>query len=242
MSGRGFDVGILVGRPTLSKTVYEYLIIPRRDDVDTYTTTLPPDVMSEMYTVNTRGVVKLLKHMYLVEFRWRAFPTVAGGVLYKATVTSARRVEVDLQDPAGSLRQVDQDVEYHAFKEPPVIDEKFIASLSRSSGAGIGSPKRFHATAVVTQVRGEGSQGGAVPLTLNIAEAFLWMQENPGRLRGVAFLKGYKYAVLVADTITSEELVEDILNRQVMSLRAYDNAYNRASSIAIGTSQAEEPE
>ena len=222
----GIETGILAGRLTFSKANYEYLIIPKRDDVDAFVTTPPPEILSEAYVVNTRAMIKLLKHLYHVEFRWRIYYTEENNVLFKGFITSHKKIELNHDNPIDSLKEIEPNIEYFPFEEPPIINEDFLISLARSTGAGVGLPKRFHSIAIATHV----DNGNKTPILLNLAEAFLWMQENPGKLRGIALLKSYKYAILFAEPITKQELMEDVLDRLNLSVQTFKNTYMRSTS------------
>lgn len=222
----GIETGILTGRLPITKANYEYVIIPKRDDVDTYTTSLPAEIMSDTYVVNTRAIVRMLKYIYHVEFRWRLYHTPQGS-MYKGFIINHRKIELNHDNPAESLREIEPNIEYFPFEEPPIINEDFLISLARSTGAGVGLPKRFHAIAIATHVDDNGNK---TPVLLNLAEAFLWMQENPGKLKGVALLRSYKYAILFAEPITKQELMEDVLDRLNLSVQTFKNMYWRATS------------
>lgn len=234
MPRTGVESGILTGRLTINKANFEYLIIPKRDDVDAFVTSPPDEIMADMYVINTKGMVKLLRHLYHVDFKWKLYFTPQGN-MYKGFITSFRRIKIDHGNIVESLKQIEPSVEYYPFEKPPLINEAFLISLARSTGAGVGLPKRFHSIAIATHVvDGEKRE----PVILNLAEAFLWMQENPGKLKGIALLRSYKYAIILADDITKDELMDDILDRQNLSIQAFNNLYNRAA--VPGASEEEE--
>lgn len=221
--------GILVGRMVLSRSGYEYLVIAPEDDVDAYTTTPPAGVLSDMITINRKGIAKFLPALYRVRFRFRIQPTPSG-TIYKAVVTGYEKVPVTPATAEQDLKKVDEETEYHEFEEPPEINEEFLATLSKSSG-GSAFPKRFYSTMIVTELEQDGQKQ---PVILNMVEAFLWLQDNPGKLKGVALMKRYKLAVLVADSVTRDELVDDIVERVSLSVQAFHNMYNRVPAVTGG--------
>jgi len=222
--------GILVVRPELGKSLVEYIVIPDREDIDAAMTTPPQQVLADAYTVNTSGVAKFLRRFYLVEAEWFAVPGPSG-VLHKARVRSVSAV---IEPSVEGLHELDDSVEYHEFSEPPEIDETFIIELSRVTGAGSTLPKRVLATSVVLDVEDVG------PVLVNLMEAWLWMEENPSRLRGIAVLPRYRYAVVFADKVSKEEFMEDVVKRVARSVRAFSTVYRRASIALLNEGEGEE--
>ena len=222
---------------SFSKAIYEYIVIPKdREDIDVLETSLTPEMMNERYIINTRGAIEFLKYLYKVEYQWKR--TVSpNGPIDRAYLTGAyEAVPVDIDNPEESLKKVDESVSYHRFEEPPLIDSDFLTNLSRTVGTGANLPKRFLATQLATVVEEDGKK---VPLVINIVEAYLWMQENPAKLRGIAILPHYKLAVIVADPMTKEELKSEILGRLNASLATFRNDYMRAGIVASGEEEEE---
>jgi len=223
------DVGILVGRVALSKYAFEYVIIPKRDDIDVFVSTPSNEILREMYVVNTLAVNKILRYPYFVEFRWKMYYTYANQVIYKAFISSHRRIEFELDNPLDAFKQIDPDAEYMVFEEPPVIDQNFLMSLSRSTGASITAmPKRFYSIGVATKVVDE---KGESPIYMNLAECFLWLQGNVSKIRGVVLLPSFKYAILVVDPIDKEELKSEILNRINTSVSLFRSVLTTLSEV-----------
>lgn len=225
------DLGLLVGKLSMSKSIYEYVVIPNRDDIDAMEATPPSAIMKERYVVNTRGVADFLKGLYLVEYKWRRSVT-QNGPLDKAYISNKYQFyPVDINNPLDSVRGIDPDASYHIFEEPPIIDSDFLTNLSRSVGTGANLPKRFLSSQMATVVE-DGDK--KIPLLINIIESYIWMQENPSKLRGVIIIPSYKIAVIVADPITKEELKDEILSRINASLSAFRNDYMRAGILSTG--------
>ena len=220
---KNVDQGLLVGRAPIGKASYEYVIIPPHDNVDTYITTPPSSILSkDVYVVNEKRVTKLLKYLYFTEFTWRLQFTQQGQI-YRAFVKTYRPIPVD--GTLDALKEIDPSSEFYKFEKSPIIDEDFLISIARSTGAGVGLPKRFYSITIATRVI-EGDK--TVPIIVNFAEAFLWLQENPGKLLGTIILPTYKYAILLADSVEKDELVQDILDRVNLSVQAFRNMYFRA--------------
>jgi len=227
------DVGILVGRVSLSKYAFEYVIVPRRDDIDVFVTTLPVEILKEMYTVNTLAVNKILSRPYFVEFRWKTYYTNLNQIIYKAFIMSHKRIEFDLDNPLDAFKQIDPDAEYTVFEEPPVIDQNFLLSLSRSTGASITAmPKRFYSIGVASKVAENGKE---FPIYMNLAECFLWLQGNVSKIRGVVLLPTFKYAVVVVDPIDKEELKNEILNRINTSVSVFRSMMAAVTTLELPT-------
>jgi len=226
------DEGILVGRVALSKHAFEYVIIPRRDDIDVFVTTPPNEILKEMLVVNTLAVNKILRHPYLVRFKWKIYYTFANQVIYRAFITSHRKIEINLDDPLKPFKEIDPDAEYEVFERPPAIDQNFLLSLSRSTGASITAmPKRFYSIGVATKVIDNNNE---TTVYMNLAECFQWLQENVSKIRGEILLPSFKYAILIVEPITKDELRDEILSRINTSASEFHNLLTSPGVIALG--------
>jgi len=229
------DVGILVGRVALSKYAFEYVIIPRRDDIDVFVTTPPNEILKEMYVVNTLAVNKILRRPYLVQFKWKIYYTYANQIIYRAFISSHRRIEIDFDDPLKTFKEIDPDAEYNIFEEPPAIDQNFILSLSRSTGASITAmPKRFYSIGVATKIMDDNE----TTIYMNLAECFLWLQGNVSKIRGEILLPTFKYAVLIVEPITKSELKDEILSRINTSASLFHNLLTSSPGLVAPGGEA----
>jgi len=217
------EKGLLIGRPVLGKTSFEYAIVPKRDDIDVFLANPPAGILKQMYTINTCLLVKLLPTIYDVEFTWKVVPSNNGGVFYKGFIKKYKPIEINMENPLDSFKAVDDMAEYHEFAEPPRIDGSFILSLSRSTGAGNSLPKRLFSTPVITKIEDDGKT-----VVLNFVETYLYFQENPSMLKSILILPSYKIAVLFANPISIADIRNEILNRINHSIAQFQADYLRS--------------
>ena len=234
-------LGLLVGRPPFATASYEYLVIPTEgsDDVDALTADLPQEVLRQRIVFNTRGALTFLPGLYRVRYRRVDVVSRSGGWLHRATELEPvdggyKPVIISPESPVESGKSVDSAAEYYEYEEPPAVDEALLRQLAKATGAGVKYPKRLLATQVATIVkRGEEKHS----LVMSIAEAWLWLQDNPAVVRGVLLLPSYKFAVLVAEPVDYEEFREEVLLQASASIKAFNHAYRM--SVAFGGEEEE---
>jgi len=208
------ETGLLVGRVVLKKSAFEYLIIPKRDDLDACVTTPPPQLLTSMLTVST---TKIMRTPFIVDYQWKLFPTMAGMPICRGYISQYKELRINPDNPLESVKEIDQTAEYHPYDVPPEINQEFLISLSRSSGASITTmSRRFYSLGVLAKYNDGTENSQTVFLTL--AETFLWLQENLSKIKGLLLLPEFKYAIIVADEITRDELTESIISRLNTSL------------------------
>lgn len=224
----GTGTGILVGRPTMSKAAYEYVVVPRdRLDIDVLVTTLPTEIMSDRYVINKRMVAELLKGIYVVEYQWYRKPVsnVAGtpGFIDKCIITKVDgRVEIDISNPLESLKKIDDTAGYNEVHDVVSFDMNFIRGVVMSASAVTTDvPKRSLSAQVATRVKEDGT-----PILLNIAEAFLFLRENPSYVIGVGILRRYKLPVLIVDEISLDLLKEKVIYNMNASISTFYSEYS----------------
>lgn len=226
--------GILIGRPTISKASYEYVIIPRdRTDIDVLVTTLPTEIMGERYIINTRMIAEFLKGIYVVDYQWYRKPVSntagLGGFIDKGVITKVHgRFEIDIDNPLESMRKIDDTAGYSEIHDVVSFDMNFVRGVVMSASAVTTDvPKRSLSAQVATRVKEDNT-----PILLNIAEAYLYLRENPGMVRGVGVLRRYKLPILVIDEIPLESLREKIVYNMNASIIAFYNEYSSSQATA----------
>lgn len=222
--------GILVGRPTISKASYEYVIIPDRPDIDVLVTTLPTEIMGERYVINTRMITEFLRGIYLVDYQWYRKPvsnSASGGFIDKGVITKVHgRFDIDIDNPLESLKKIDSTAGYNEVHDVVSVDMNFIRGVVMSASAVTTDvPKRSLSTQVATRVKDDGT-----PILLNIAEAYLYLRENPGLVRGVGVLRKYKLPILVIDEVSLNDLKEKIVYNMNAAILAFYNEYSSPQS------------
>lgn len=223
--------GILVGRPTISKASYEYVIIPRdRSDIDVLVTTLPPELMTERYVINTRMVAEFLRGIYIVDYQWIRKPvsnSAGGGFIDKGIITRVHgRVDIDIDNPLESLKKIDDAAGYSEIHDVVSVDMNFIRGVVMTASAVTTDvPKRSLSIQVATKVKEDGSL-----ILLSIAEAYLYLKERPGNVRGVGILRRYKLPVIVIDEISADELREKIVYNMNASILMFHNEFSAPQS------------
>jgi len=236
--------GLLVGRPPLGKASYEYIIIPKEEkDVDALVTTLPPSILKQMFVVNSTGVAGFLPGFYVVPYRRYDVPSVSGGWLHKAVIVEDggefKPVIVDINDPVNSLSKIDE-VLYDEFTNPPEIGAKFLRQLARTTGAGTGAPKRFLATQVAVVVKDE-NRNLHQPVVVSLAECYLFLQENPSFIKGVAILSSYQLPIIIGSAVSFDIFKTEIVDRLEYNIRAFRADYEDMA-METGAEEGEEEE
>ncbi|MEM1853294.1 MAG: hypothetical protein QXR56_06350 [Thermofilaceae archaeon] len=209
LSGRG----IVLGRPTLTKSSYEYVIVPEeRTDIDVLVTVLPQELMEDRYVVNTRLVAEFFKRLYVVEYAWYRKPVTndptTGGVGYidRGIITKVvQAVEISIDNPLEGFSKIDPSATYVEFHETPVVGPEFLryALISVGGVSVTATPKRVLSAPVITRVKED-----KVPLVLNLAETYLFLRQSPDLLKGIIKLGRFNLVALIVDEITRENVTE----------------------------------
>ena len=226
----GTGDGLFTARPSLGKSTVDFLIIPKTDQIDALMSSPHPDM--DLFAINSRRVTKFLKHFYYVKYTYKVEPRQTG-VIYKASITETTKIPVNFENPEKTFEGHTK-AEWYPFEETPEVDEQFIMDLSRATGAGTALPKRLYGTAVAIPVKKEEE---TIPIILNIAEAFLYMQDNPDSIRGVLILPEYKYAVIILDEMSFDDLIDEILDNTTTSIRTFRTTINRTATLLAGAEE-----
>ena len=228
-------LGLLVGRPPQGKALYTYVVLPKGESVDALETSLPHEVYPEMFTVNQNGVARFLKGPYLVKYIRKDSPSPQGGFIHQAVIQEVvKRVDFSNNNVYNALKEVDDQADYSEI-ESDRIDASWLANLSRSVGAGAQMPKRFLATQVVFNVEKDNE---LIPVIVNLAEAYLFLQDNAGLIKSIVILPKFKTAFIeTADAIDYDDFRLDVVARLSQSVDAFYRDYYRSTTY---TATAEE--
>lgn len=208
MSEKITGLGLLVGRFTVEKHLYEYVVIPENPELDALSTTLPAEIMLSRYRVNTSVIRYFLPCFYLVNYTYKRDLSRKLGVIDKAKINSiVDKVVVDHENPVESFRKIDDKAEYVQFEDIPTID---IVSIAQATGTGSSQPKRLYSTQIATKI----SDDNNTHVLLNIVEAYLFIKTNPGLIRGVLSSPRFKLLTIILDPITKQNLLEIIYNTE----------------------------
>lgn len=215
---------MLVGRITRSLT-YAYSIVPKLadfPDVDVFETSLPPSLVRDRIRVNTSTLYEVMTTLPLVEFRWRKELSI-GGLMDKATILGVKKLyTIDVTNPEPALKELDSDYSYATIEETPLVERSLLLSLKKVTGTGIAKPKRFLSTQVVTCVEIPG-QTDCKPAVLSLAEVYSFLQENPGLIKGIAFLPSYMLVMLILDKVPYDALKALTTRISMSALQFYDD-------------------
>ena len=229
--------GILVGRPQVGSEAYDFVVLPKRLDLDALSTSPPPSITRQQYKINTSVVDRFLRGLYLVTYTLQVYPT-NNGVMHRALIDDSKNYEptiIDIDNPVESVKSIDDRVEYDEFKGAPRIDGQFIYKLSKLVGTLSVMPKRFYATQVAMRVKDD---EGVHPILVPFQESYLFLQENPSLVRGILVLHSYKLIILIGSEITFEDLRDEISARASLSRTAFNNDFKKAI-IVTATSEEE---
>lgn len=220
--------GILVGRPIISKASYEYVIIPRdRTDIDVLVTTLPAEIMSDRYIINTRMIMELLKGIYIVDYRWHRRVSNNQFIDLGEIIKVHGRVDIDIDNPLESLRKIDDTSEYNEVHDVVSVDMTFIRGVMQAaSGVITHTPKRTLSMQVASRVKED-----RTPVILNIVETYAFLQSNPGIIRGIGVLRRYKLPVIVLDEIPLDDLKEKIIYNMNVNIAEFHRQYSSPTTL-----------
>lgn len=223
--------GILVGRQTVSKASYEYVVIPKnRNDIDVLVTTLPVGIMNERLVINTRMLAEFLRGIYIVEYQWMRKPTPTGFIDKGKILAVHGRVDIDIDNPLESLKKIDEESTYNEIHDVVSFDVNFLRGIVMAAAAAATDlPKRSLSIQIASRIKDSGTT-----IIMNIGEAYSFLCENPELIRGVGILRSYKVPVIVIDEIPLDVLREHIVYNMNNSIQRFYKEYSTSQNLTPG--------
>lgn len=234
------EIGLMVGKFSFSSSWYETLVIPRRYDIDALASTPPRDVYKpqHLYKVNSRTITEFYRGVAEVEYTMRI--KNVGGNPYPEAIPEegkSKFYEIDIEDPLKTLKNVDPDAVYDQFTETPRAKDLLLAILRNVSVGASHLSKRAHATQFVTAVIED--DGSKIPVVMSIGEAWLWITDNLGLLRGIVRLPLYRLMLIIAEPVKKDVFLNEIVNSILESFPRFKLELDRITSASIPSREDE---